>query len=375
LKIKEVTPMKEAISSLRVVEVDPSTDLRWERFLTTQPNALIYQHPAWLQVIEEVYGDHPIHLGCFDTSGELRGLLPLCSKRRVLGGHIFSSLPYTSLAGPLADDEQIATLLVQEALARTREEPGATLSLRTLSPTLENGQMIGAPASPTYVLALPEQPDLLHFGNAKNHASIKWAVSKAAKLGVSVREAETERDLWAWYKLYAATMLDLAILPHSYRFLVGAWRHLQPKGMLRLLLAEHVEASRTRLLGGIVLLLFQQTVSYAYAGWDRSQQALQPNDALHWRAIHDAISEGFRWYDFGESALSNVGLTHFKRKWGAEPTMIYAYHYPDTPQTGTENSFRHANSRSRQIALDILRRLPTKTVDPLGNWIHTWVGF
>ncbi len=362
--------MKEVMSSLRVVEVDPSTDPRWERFLTKQPNALISHHPAWLQVIE-VYGDHPSHLGCFDTSGELRGVLPLCSKRRVLGGHIFSSLPYTSLAGPLADDEQIAALLVQEAIARTREEPGATLRLQMLSPTLENGEMIGAPASPTYVLALPEHPDLLIFGDAKNHASIKRAVSKAAKLGVSVREAETERDLWAWYKLYAATMLDLAILPHSYRFLVGAWRHLQPKGMLRLLLAEHVEASRTTLLGGIVLLLFGQTVSYAFVGWDRSQQALRANDALQWRALHDACRDGFRWYDFGQTALSNEGLTHYKRKWRAQATMIYTYHYPAAARAGTGMQLRDANSRSRQIALATLRRLPIKAVDVLSNWLRS----
>jgi predicted N-acyltransferase len=362
--------MKEAMSSLRVVEVDPSTDPRWERFLMTQPNTSIYHHPAYLQVIEEVYGDHPMHLGCFDTSGELRGVLPLCSKRRVMGGHIFSSLPYTSVCGPLADDEQIAALLVQEAIARTQEMPGAMLELRTLSPTLD-GEMIGVPGNPTYVLALPERPDLLRFGTSQNHGAIKRSVNKAAKSGVSLRVAETERDLWAWYKLYAATMLDLAALPRPYRFFQVAWKRLSPRGMLRLLLAEQVETSRTRLLGGIVLLLYGQTVYYAYGGWSRYQQALRPNDALHWRALHDAIGEGFRWYDFGQTALSNEGLTHYKRKWGAQATMIYTYHYPGASSAGTGMQLRDANSRSRKIALAILRRLPIKAVDLLSNWLRS----
>jgi len=370
LIIKEVTPMKEAMSSLRIVEIDPSTDLRWERFLTTQPNALIYQHPAWIQTIEESYGYTPVYLACEDTSGELCGVLPLCSKHSVLGGNIFSSLPYTPVSGPLAVDEQIATMLVASSIARAQEEYGAMLELRTLSPALDV-DMIGAPASPTYMLALPEQPDLLRFGTSQNHAGIKRSVNKAMKSSVFVRAAETEHDLWAWYKLYAATMLDLAALPRPYRFFQVAWKRMSPRGMLRLLLAEHVEAGTRRLLGGIVLLLCGQTVYYAYGGWNRDQQALRPNDALHWRAIHDAISEGFRWYDFGQTALSNEGLTHYKRKWGAQATMVFTYHYPAASRAGTGMQLRDANSRSRKIALAILRRLPIKAVDLLSNWLRS----
>src|SRR2546429_3995569 len=68
----------ESHSGLRVVEIDWRTDPRWEAFISAQPNSMIYQHPAWLQVLEEAYSYHSASLACEDTNGELRAILPLC---------------------------------------------------------------------------------------------------------------------------------------------------------------------------------------------------------------------------------------------------------------------------------------------------------
>src|SRR2546426_6424369 len=96
----------EVDSSLRVVEIDPQTDPRWEALVTTLPNGLIYHHPAWLQVLEEAYGYKPVNLACEDSNGQLRGVLPLFYTRGLFTGRRFSSLPRTPVAGPLACDDQ-----------------------------------------------------------------------------------------------------------------------------------------------------------------------------------------------------------------------------------------------------------------------------
>jgi hypothetical protein len=76
--------LAKPVSTLRVVEVDPQSDPRWEALMTALPSALIYHHPAWLQVIEEACGYKPVNLACEDTNGQLRGILPLFYKRGFL---------------------------------------------------------------------------------------------------------------------------------------------------------------------------------------------------------------------------------------------------------------------------------------------------
>src|SRR5437016_14385506 len=88
--------------SLRVIELDPQTDPRWETLMTLLPASVIYQHPAWLGVLEETYRYKPIHLACEDATGQLRGVLPLFYRRGLRTGRICTSLFDSPQAGPLA---------------------------------------------------------------------------------------------------------------------------------------------------------------------------------------------------------------------------------------------------------------------------------
>jgi Acetyltransferase (GNAT) domain len=74
--------------------------------------------------------------------------------------------------------------------------------------------------------------------------------------------------------------------------------------------------------------MFGQTVFYAFNGRAKADLALRPNDALHWRALHDACAEGYRRYDFGEVPVGNEGLARFKNKWATDAAPLYRYYYP-----------------------------------------------
>ncbi len=360
----------EAISTLRVAEVNAQGDPRWEAFVTSHPNGLIYHHPAWLQVLEEAFGYKPVNLACEDANGQLRGVLPLFYKRGLFTGRQYSSLPRTPVGGPLACDDQAMAVLVRAAVERTRDESGAQLQLKMLSNALDGlvEDMVGAPWRETYILELPERPELVHIGNSRNHARIKWAVNKASKLGVEVHEAETEHELWAWYKLYLDTMRWVAVPPRPYHFFEIAWQQLRPRGLMRLLLAKQYEAGRARLLAGSLFLMFGQTVFYAFNGRRREDLSLRPNDAIHWRAIHDTCADGFRHYDLGEVTQGNQGLAEFKSKWGAEPKWLHRYYYPAPREL--EISMLESNSRAHQLMSAAWRRLPIKATVLLSNWAH-----
>jgi hypothetical protein len=362
----EVKPSPDVLttrSCLRVIEIDPQTDLRWEALVTSIPAipSPVY-HPVWLKVLEEVYGYKSVHLACEDATGQVVGILPLFSQQGWGSKRKFISV----FTGPLASDDQAMAALLQAAIERTRAESGAQLHLKVMSNAFDGlvEGLVGVSVYETYMLALPERPDLLHLPS-----SLKRAINKATRLGVQVRQAQTERKLRAWYDLYVQTMRKFAALPYPYRYYKLAWQRLHPQGRLRLLLAEHVEAGHRRLLAGFLLLLWGQTISYAFAGWRREDRALQPNDLLHWQVIQDASAEGFRWYDFGDVELGNQGLAHYKRKWGAQAKMVYDYSYPIL-HDGVASTHRLSRNRVHHLVQGAWQHLPIKVIGLVSDWYH-----
>jgi hypothetical protein len=360
-------------TALNVVEVNSRTDPRWEAFVNNRSDSLIYHHPAWLQVLEEAFNYRPVNLACEDNAGRLQGVFPLFSMQGLLTGRQLSSLPRTPVAGPLTATEQAMALLVREAVERTRAEEGARFQLKMLSNALDGlvDDVVGVPWRETYVLELPERPELLRIGNSRNHARIKWSVNKATRLGVEVRRAETDQELQAWYKLYLETMRWVSVPPRPYHFFEVAWNQLRPRDLLRLLLAYQSEGGRSRLLAGSLLLMFGQTVFYAFTGWRREDLSSRPNDVIQWQAIHDACADGYRYYDFGEVTRDNQGLAAFKSKWGAEPRWMYRYYYPAPREL--EISILDSPSRARRLAGAIWQRLPIPATVLLSNLAHHYL--
>jgi CelD/BcsL family acetyltransferase involved in cellulose biosynthesis len=366
-------------SPLRIIELDPESDPRWEALMNCLPTSSIYQHPVWLGVLEEAYGYKPLHLACEDATGTLRGVLPLFSRWGLRTGRLCFSTPPESC--PLTDDEQIQDMLIQAAISRSRKEQATTFEFITRSTSFNRriDGVVGVPDEETYELALPEQPDRLHLDS-----KIRRAVKKATRSGVQIRPAETMGNLRAWYALYLQTTRRLVILPQPYRVFELAWQRLQPQGLLQLLLAEQVEAGHRRLLAGFLYLQWKQTITYLMAGWRWEDQALRPNDLLHWHAIHQACEQGLRCYDFGGVNTGNQGLAQYKIKWGAEPRMLYSYSYPlvarggtsatmsvpDQSSTSTSASSPSDPSRSikRRLMTPLWQRLPLGAIELAARW-------
>ena len=353
----------------RVREVDPRREPRWAEFVDRHPDALPYHDPAWLTVIEEAYGHPTSGLLCEDPDGTVRGVLPLARTRGLLTGRRLASLPHTPRAGPLGDPDA-AVALVRAAVERVDAAGGERLQIKTALPDLHLAVpgLVRLPWEPTYVLGLPERPEQVRFGNSRNHTRIKGKVTSAERRGLTIRVADSDADLRRWYRLYLETIRRHAVPPRPLRFFRAAWRALAERDRLRLLLAEAPVAGRRRLVAGSLFLIGGRTVVYAKNGVDRRFLSLHPNDALQWRAIHDAVRSGFRRYDFGEVDEHNEGLAAFKAKWGAEAVPLYRYAYP-APRELEAGILRPA-SPARRAAQAVWRRLPLTATAVLGDWLY-----
>jgi CelD/BcsL family acetyltransferase involved in cellulose biosynthesis len=352
-----------------LVELDPWVDRRWERFVAERPDALVYHHPLWLEVLRRTYGYECVGLAC-ERAGRVCGVLPLFRTHGLLTGRSLSSLPHTPVAGPLAVDGNATACLLRAAIERVRADGRSRLRIKSTAHGLSelSAELAEASWEPTYVMELPSDPGALRFGNSRNHARIKWAVNKAAKAGVNVREAETMAELRAWYRLYLETMRSNAVLPRPYRFFVALWDVLRPRGYMRLLLAEQSHAASRTLLAGSLFLAFGEATLYAFTGAAKEHLTLRPNDVIQWRAIHDASAAGFNRYDFGEVGVDDHGLADFKRKWGGEPRPLHRYYYPAPREL--ESGVLDRSSRARRLANGVWKRMPLPATAVVGDWLY-----
>jgi hypothetical protein len=365
-----------------VVVVDVRSDPRWGAFLERHPDAVVYHHPGWLCALEEEYGRKCIPLACEDAAGQLRGVLPLMGTRGLLenlGGHRagrrLSSLPRTPIAGPLAIDSDATETLIQAAVDRIRMDPAVQLEVKPVRELPQMHQLVRRRWRQTFVIALPDDPERLRFGNSRNHSRVRWSINKATKLGVEVRPGEDERDLKSWYALYLEAMRWNAVPPRSYRFFSALWRQLHATGVMRVFLAEHRSAGRTSLLAGSIIFSYGKTASYAFSGSRRDSLSLRPNDIIQWHAIHDACRRGLRCYDLGEVSDDHETLTDFKAKWGGTPQRLYRYYSGYSSQDDGDVGSRdvgHTNGKTRLLsaARVLWRRLPLPVTEKLGDLIY-----
>lgn len=357
------------------------------------PGATAFHHSGWLAALEREYGHRPLRLACEEGDGSLSGVLPLMVTRglplRIGGpsaGRRLSSLPRTPVAGPVAASADVLAELTRSAMTRAAAaglrlqlKPAGSALYGALSGALDgalDGVAPGLQGSPwrlSYVRELPADPRQLRFGNSRNHGRIEWAVRKAEREGLRVRDATCEADLREWYRLYLDVNRWRGLPSRPYRFFQAAFGQLRPAGHLRLLLACREQAGRDLVLAGAILLMLGETTFYAFNGRMREALRLRPNDLLQWHGMRAAIAAGSRWYDFGEVDEGNEGLAKFKAKWGTETRELTRYHAPPLPAGSSGYQQPSAAGRARVLALRAWQRVPLAVTALAGDGVYRFL--
>ena len=335
-----------------ISEATPEIDQEWSDFISERSDATIYHHPAWLRVLQNETKQPILRLVCRDENARLVGVYPIQYTRGMplgLGGILaakrLSSLPRTPIGGPIAVNNVIEAMLVKKAFEISDKNGGPLIQIKSYDHTLHEKipGLFRFFWREVYITKIPCAPKEIRFGNSKNHTAIKWAVNKALRHGIKVRYAHSDCDLIKWYDLYADTMRFHAVPARSINFFRGVWKYLMPLGLAQLILAEVGKEDKTEIIAGNILFRYNKIMVDAFNGSKREDFDLRPNDLLHWTAIHDAQTAGFEYYDLGEVADDNDGLSSYKKKWATETKPLYHFyhpepHIPDQKIIGSRNS-------------------------------------
>ncbi|GHO43292.1 lipid II:glycine glycyltransferase FemX [Ktedonospora formicarum] len=288
--------------------------ISWQTFIEQHKQATFYSQPAWLALIQRVYGFTPLHLIHLEDDKQPSALLPLYSVRSPLSGSHLVSLPFSDQAPLLADNEASTLKLIDEAIELTRQHKARYLELRTgENPVLaEHPAFVESNLYVTWHLALDADPAQVWSHLRK---PVQHQIKKARKNGLLIRSALTRTDVERYHQLHVLTRTRKHGMPaQPTKFFYELWDTFSAQQQMMVLLAEH----GGQVIAGMVLLGSGKTLRYAYGASDERYLHLAPNNLLMWRAIEWGCEHGYEILDMGRTARDNEGLMEFKRRWGAE---------------------------------------------------------
>jgi len=344
----------------------------WEYYVKKHPKAHFYCYPLWTKALENEFGLKATVLICQDAEANIKGVLPLMStlglplkKKKLITARRLSSLPRTPLGGMLFDNKEVQHLLINAAIKKTSEFNNLYLQLKSYSSDLDDElpDLNKINWRESFYLNLPDSPNKIRFGNKRHHHKVIWGINKAISLGVTVREAECERDLKKWYRLYLENQRWHMVAARPYRFFKFLYENLVSAGLMKILLAECNIANREKIIAGSIFFSFNDTVFYSFNGRNKNGLKFHANDLIQWKAINYACENGYTYYDMGEVSNCNASLAQFKTKWGCESKQIYHYYYSNN---GYYNLGNADISEENKLLKSFWRKLPLKVTQEWG---------
>jgi Acetyltransferase (GNAT) domain len=286
----------------------------WGKTLSTFPDRIVFQTPAWLSFLAETQKAEPVLAALKegnDTLGYFTGLIVQQFGLKILGSPFQGwSSPYMGFNLLPSTPRRIAV----EALSDFAFKELRCIHFEVVDShiTLEDIEGLGF----THEMRASMEIDLTQSEEAlfsNMSSSCRRNIRQAEKRGVVIEEAKDAE----FAEDYSAQLKDVyakqGLVPHYGVDRVRALiKHLYPTGMLLLLRARDPEG---RCIATGVFPAMNQTVFFwGGASW-RQYQKLYPNHLLHWYAIR-------YWRKRGMGIYNMVGAHEFKRRFGGRQTAV-----------------------------------------------------
>lgn len=186
---------------------------------------------------------------------------------------------------------------------------------------------------------------------SKNHIqNITKEINKAKKFNINICFSENQNDLNKFYDV----MANQYVKNHKMIFQPKElFKRLLAAGMAKLLVAKH----DNEVLGGLFCLIEQDVFHY---NWSARKPFFNLNlgTLLLNHAISYAFSEGFSYFDFGSTPLSDNNLFKFKMKWGCDNYKVYKYFSKKhLPQKDLNKSFYVLRQIYSKIPVNVAKQI------------------
>lgn len=306
---------------MRIEVLAPHLAERYESFLLARPETLLYQSWRYQKLLIDLLGCSQQSLLALDKSDNVVAALPLMAMNGPFGT-VLNSLPFYGSNGALVGEDPTA-----------RAELIATYRRMTLAPNVAASTLIENPLAPGGADGLPHDLTDERIGQLTPlppkgsegvalmqsfHYKTRNMIRKAEKLGI---EVDVDNDAMPFLvSVHEENMREIGGLAKSRRFFDALPQYFRSGKDYRLYVAR---------LGGepvaaVLVFLYNRTVEYYTPVVRKEYRDSQALSAAIFRAMRDAVEQGYAWWNWGGTWLSQDGVYRFKSRWGTRD-LPYRY--------------------------------------------------
>ncbi len=352
-----------------IILIDPMKDPRWDRFVSIHPFGWITHLAGWKKVVESTFPHMSgYYLAVADgAGGEIKAAMPLFQVNSWLKGSRLISIPSANHSDPLISTPEDMEELGTAAINLSNDLGTSYIEIRTFASAslIKNGRFRRYSSFVSHDLPLDASPEQLQ--KTFHASSVRKRIEQAISSNMCLKIGENESDVRVFYRLYLMLRSRLGLPPQPYKFFKMIWETFYPVNQVTLLLAE----KDRKTIAALILLKFKDRVSALLLASDFRYRSLHPDHFLYWEAIKLAYNEGFRFFDFGRTSLSDETLIDFKSRWGTEALDLPQYFYPKEISMTIAD---HKKSLRYRIARKVLKHTPLPALKLLGYFCYRHLG-
>jgi FemAB-related protein (PEP-CTERM system-associated) len=356
------TEVSDSEVPLRVRELLPGEDARWDAWVRRHPQGTFFHLSGWRRVVEETFGHKPHYLVA-EQGRVWHGVLPLFYAPSPLVGDEMVSVPYAVYGGVLAGDPEIRGALYRAGCKVGGERGAARVQLRHLEPREGGREGLETQLQDLYLTfrkELPKDPEEVMPGIPKKaRAEVRRAMRDH---GLEFGESE---NLDRFHDLFARDKHRLGSPALPMRWFSG----------LREEFGRDVVLHEARLPSGEVIAMvmsfvFRDTLYAYYSGVSVKYFSTGVNNFIYCKIMEWCVEQGLRVFDFGRSRKDS-GVVNFKRHMGFEPTPLH-YEYFVLRGDGELPQFNPSNPRLSGPRT-IWSKLPLAVTNRLGGRLSRYL--
>jgi len=326
---------------------------RWDDFVLRFPTSTFSHCSDWKSVIEGSFGHQTYYWLDEDSSGFVKGILPLVHIKSLLFGNFMVSLPYLNYGGICAGDMGTHRALLDTAIDFARRKNVEHIELR-----YDHSVAVPLPSKTSKVamrLELPGSSDDLWQGF---DGKLRSQIRRPLKDGMSARIGKID-ELDSFYTVFSHNMRDLGTPVYPKHFFGKILQTFPDTTWICTVYHEGIPVASGFLVG------FKHVVEITWASSLSRYKRSGPNMLLYWTCLKFACEQGYRTFDFGRSTRDG-GTYNFKKQWGCVPTQLYWYYWQRDPRPLPE---LNPGNHRYQLPIKIWQRLPVRLTNLIGPMI------
>jgi hypothetical protein len=316
---------------LRVEPLTENLEPAWREFLRGRERALFYASLEYRDILARVLDARPHYLLAIDGE-HVCGVLPTFAMTQPSHGTVLNSLPYYGSNGGFITDgrPQTANALAAAWLELERELGCAASTV--ISSPFDTDLSVYEHLAPTFRDDRIGQVTPLPAGSSEEalfalyDETARRNVRKARKSGVAWRVDNSPKAMAFLYRTHEENIRAIGGLSKSRAFF-DAVPAAVPQDAWRVYIAERAGEP----IAALLVFRFSATVEYYTPAIVEAARPLQALALLVHEAMRQAAGEGYKWWNWGGTWKSQLGVYRFKRKWGAAD-MPYRYYTRLTDQ-------------------------------------------